>query len=259
MEPLEILATALCAAAVLSYLLAGGLLALKKRRTAVCLAAFGWLSNLGIFVKNWYINGYAPFASMYQVLSVLSLCFLVIFVLMSAAEKNKRWLLPYFCFASAVPLIGTLFMDRQIKWSLVPALQAGWFVPHVFSYVLSYALAAVAFILTLVCFFRRDRSERYKDAIYTVLRLSFPFMVTGLTFGALWADQVWGNYWQWDVKEIWSLITCMLYLGYFHARLSEKLRRYALGFAVLGFAALIVTFLCINLLPNMPGSLHTYA
>jgi ABC-type transport system involved in cytochrome c biogenesis permease subunit len=259
MEPIEILATVLSAAAVLCYLLAGVLLTLKKNRPAVGLALAGWLANLGIFIKNWYINGYAPFASMYQVLSVLSLCFLIIFVLISAAEKNKRWLLPYFCIASAIPLIGTLFMDRQIRWSLVPALQSGWFVPHVFSYVLSYALAAVAFILTVACFFRRNRAEQYRDAIYTVLRLSFPFMVIGLTFGALWADQVWGNYWQWDVKEIWSLITCLLYLGYFHLRLSKKLEKYALGFAVLGFAALIVTFLFVNVLPNMPGSLHTYA
>ena len=39
----------------------------------------------------------------------------------------------------------------------------------------------------------------------------------------------------------------------------SKLQKYAFVFSILGFAALIVTFLCVNLLPKIPGSLHTYA
>ncbi|WP_343252210.1 cytochrome c biogenesis protein [Ligaoa zhengdingensis] len=259
MEFIELLALILCLTAVTCYLAAGALLLRKKTKPAAMLAAIGWLENLGIFIKNWYINGYPPFASMYQVLSDLSLVFLVIYLLIAIFEKDQRWVAPYFCFGAAIPLIGTLFMDKEMRWALVPALRSGWFVPHVFSYMLSYALAAVAFILTVAYLMKRDHPVRMKKAIYTIHRLSFPFMTIGLLFGALWADQVWGNYWQWDIKEIWSLVTGMLYLCYFHALRSSKLQKYAFVFSILGFAALIVTFLCVNLLPKIPGSLHTYA
>lgn len=258
MEFIEGLALILCLIAIAGYLTGGVLFVKKKQKAAATAAAVGWLSNLGIFIKNWVVNGYAPFASMYQVLSVLSLAFLVIYLVITFYEKEKRWLAPYFCFGAAVPLIGTLFMDKQIRWSLMPALQSGWFVPHVCSYVLSYALAAVAFILTLIYYARKDHPQKYEEAVYTVLRISFPFMTIGLLFGALWADQVWGNFWQWDVKEIWSLTTALLYLCYFHARKHSKTKRFALLFTILGFAALIVTFLFVNVLPSAADSFHTY-
>ena len=42
---------------------------------------------------------------------------------------------------------------------------------------------------------------------YRVTLLAFPLMTFGLLSGAIWADEIWGTYWGWDVKEVWSLIT----------------------------------------------------
>lgn len=281
MNQLEVLAAALSLCAAAGYLAAAGLFLKKKPRTAYTAAGLAWLCNLAIFIKNLLLNGYAPFASMYQVLSVLALCFLPICAILtrsgmqaqSAAQSKEatqlqtaageEWLWPYFCLPAALPLIGTLFMDKQLKWALVPALQSAWFVPHVLSYMLSYCLAAVAFVLTLVSLgMRGDRKAdrlRCESAVYRILRVSFPFMTIGLCFGALWADQVWGNFWQWDVKEIWSLLTALCYLGYFHWRLVPGGKRAAVIWSLLGFASLIITFLCVNLLPSVEESFHLYA
>lgn len=260
MEKLELLAAALSLGAAVCYLAAGALFLGRPDKGAAA-AALGWCFNLGIFIKNIVLNGYAPFASMYQVLSVLSLCFVPICLFLTRKRQADRWLWPYFCFPAALPLIGTLFMDKELKWALVPALQSAWFVPHVLSYMLSYSLAAVAFALTAVSAVRREGEQRlrYEHAAYRILRTAFPFMTAGLCFGALWADQVWGNFWQWDVKEIWSLITALCYLCYFHWRRVPGGKRTARVWSVLGFASLIVTFLCVNLLPGVEESFHLYA
>lgn len=258
MSGLEIFATVICVIAVLTYFCAGILFVKRKENFAYLFAAVGWVANLGIFIKNWYINGYPPFASMYQVLSDISLLFVVLMVLILKFKPEHKWIAPYFCFGAMIPLIGTLFMDRNMRWSLMPALRSPYFVPHVFSYVLSYALSAVAFLICLIAFFRKKEREKYESAMYLILRIAFPFMTLGLLLGALWADQVWGNYWTWDIKEVWSLITAAFYLCYFHARKVPKMKKFAPLFSIVGFAALIFTFLCVNVLPNVGGSMHTY-
>lgn len=77
--------------------------------------------------------------------------------------------------------------------------------------------------------------------------------------GAIWADQVWAACWSWDPKETWSLITWTLYLIYLHCRRSPAYRRYAGVAHALAFAALLITFVLVNLLPKMAGVLHRYA
>ena len=258
MNALDLFATTLCIIAILGYFGAGFSFATKSPKTAYCFAAAGWLANLGIFIKNWYINGYPPFASMYQVLSDISLLFVVFMVLIAWQQPREKWLAPYFCFSAMIPLVGTLFMDRNMRWSLMPALRSPYFVPHVFSYVLSYTLCAVAFLLCVFAWVRKRERARYEEAIYLILRIAFPFMTLGLLLGALWADQIWGNYWTWDIMEVWSLITAAFYLCYFHARRVPKMKRYSLVFACIGFFALVFTFLCVNVLPNAGGSMHTY-
>lgn len=258
MNALELFATTVSILAILGYLGAGFSFATKSVKTAYIFAAVGWFANLGIFIKNWYINGYPPFASMYQVLSDISLVFVVLMLLIVWLKPSEKWLAPYFCFGAMIPLVGTLFMDRNMRWSLMPALRSPYFVPHVFSYVLSYALCAVAFLLCIFAFVKKIERKKYEKAIYLILKIAFPFMVLGLLLGALWADEVWGNYWTWDIKEVWSLITAAFYLCYFHARKVPSMKDKALIFTVIGFAALVFTFLCVNVLPNVDGSMHTY-
>jgi hypothetical protein len=36
--------------------------------------------------------------------------------------------------------------------------------------------------------------------------------------GAWWGKLAWGDYWNWDPKELWSLVSWLMFLGYFHFR-----------------------------------------
>jgi len=147
----------------------------------------------------------------------------------------------------------------------MPALQSPWFVPHVFGYMVSYALLTVAFVTLVSGLFRRwyradaTMLERSRKAIYAITRLAFPLLTFGLLSGALWAEEAWGTYWSWDPKETWSLITWTLYLIYFHARFSPRTRRFEVAAHLLAFAALVATFILVNLLPKFAGGMHSYS
>jgi cytochrome c-type biogenesis protein CcsB len=101
-------------------------------------------------------------------------------------------------------------------------------------------------------------SEQMLDDItYRVIAIGFPiFTLGGLIFGAIWADQAWGVYWSWDPKETWSLITWFVYAFYLHARLMRGWRGKKVAIvAVIGFVAVIFTYLGVNLLLS---GLHSY-
>ena len=67
----------------------------------------------------------------------------------------------------------------------------------------------------------------------------------------------WGSYWQWDPKETWSLITWFIYAALVHARLTVGWRgRKAAWLSIVGFLAVLFTFLGVNMLL---GGLHSYA
>ena len=103
-----------------------------------------------------------------------------------------------------------------------------WLTVHVLAIMFSYALGALAWIVSLVTlvgtFFGRlsdDGTEpllcaRYKTHILTLLRFAVLFLTLGIILGARWADFSWGRFWSWDPKEVWALVTLLIYLFVLH-------------------------------------------
>lgn len=240
------------------YALSGVIYIFNKKKFAFIFTAVGWISNLGIILVHWIVNSYPPFANIYQILSVLSFILPIISVLILKFKSDLNFTFVYFILGAIVPLLGTLFIENEIKWALVPALQSVWFVPHVFSYMISYALAAVAFLMTVRFFVYKNKKEQSFNATVVIVRLALPFMINGLVLGAIWADQIWGNFWQWDIKEIWSLITCLFYLAGLHFA-KDKRNKITIIIFILGFISLIITFFFVNVLPGAVDSQHTYS
>ncbi len=100
-------------------------------------------------------------------------------------------------------------------------------------------------------------SDTLDEITYKAIAIGFPvFTLGGLIFGAIWADQAWGVYWSWDPKETWSLITWFIYAFYLHSRLLRGWRGKRIAVvSVLGFVAVIFTYLGVNLLLS---GLHSY-
>ena len=74
--------------------------------------------------------------------------------------------------------------------------------------------------------------------------------------GCIWAEQAWSQFWSWDPKETWALISWIIYAIYLHVRINKKVvgKKMAI-FAIVAFVAVIFTFIGVNTL--LPG-LHSY-
>ncbi len=143
--------------------------------------------------------------------------------------------------------------------------KSSFFNPSVFIKVLSWiSMAVIIFIIwrygsilkTVIEKFNIG-SETLDEITYKSIAIGFPiFTLGGLIFGAIWADQAWGVYWSWDPKETWSLITWFIYAFYLHSRMIRGWRGKKVAIvAVIGFMAVIFTYLGVNLLLS---GLHSY-
>jgi ABC-type transport system involved in cytochrome c biogenesis permease subunit len=161
----------------------------------------------------------------------------------------------------AIILFPAGFVFSETPKQLPPALQSPFFVPHVAAYVLGYIFmfkAAVAAVQTLAA--GRQNRVVHEDNTYRLIRTGFPLMVLGLVLGSIWAQFAWVDYFGWDPKELWSLATLLIYIGYFHWRVMFKQRypRISSLWALGGFIAVLITLLWANLSKLFVG-LHSYA
>lgn len=161
--------------------------------------------------------------------------------------------------------------DYQAAAPLPPVLHSYWRAIHVLAAVPGYGACVVAFALAVLYLARRressDRrkagspsSETLEKLTYQLIAFAAPFLTLLNVSGAIWAVQSWGRYWAWDQKEVWSLATWLVYIGYLHARRSPNWRGEGTAcLCVIGFGVLMITLLGVNFLPVFGHSIHSYA
>jgi cytochrome c-type biogenesis protein CcsB len=150
---------------------------------------------------------------------------------------------------------------------LVPALHSYWLVIHVSAAAIAggaFTVGAMASVLYLVKSRWRggylDRLPSKEDIdrlAYRVHAFAFPTWTFAVLCGAIWAEYAWGKYWGWDPKEVWALITWVVYAAYLHARATAGWQGKAAAYvALVGFATFLFNFVGINL---WGSGLHSYA
>jgi ABC-type transport system involved in cytochrome c biogenesis permease subunit len=71
------------------------------------------------------------------------------------------------------------------------------------------------------------------------------FIMLGLMIisGAFWANQVKGNYWNWDPVEVWSLIAWLIYGIYLHLRVTFGWRGRKLAwYSLIALLVMIISY-----------------
>ncbi|MDR0505573.1 MAG: cytochrome c biogenesis protein CcsA [Dysgonamonadaceae bacterium] len=173
------------------------------------------------------------------------------------------WLLSFSALVASVFVLVNLFKPEIHSKSLMPALQSIWFIPHVTSYILSYAMFGAATIGAFVQL-RKIRLNGCSDKnifsfIDNMVYIGFGFLVLGMLMGSVWAKEAWGHYWSWDAKETWAFVTTMAYLAYIHIRLNgQKQEKTSLWMLPVAFILLMITWIGVNYLPSAQGSIHVY-
>jgi ABC-type transport system involved in cytochrome c biogenesis permease subunit len=158
---------------------------------------------------------------------------------------------------------GFVFSDRPQQ--LPPALQSLLFAPHVAVYMLAYIFMAKAAFQAAAGLAGGKTDNQMQllepeEATYRMICVGFPLLTLGLILGSCWGKAAWGDWWGWDPKELWSLTSWLVYVGYFHFRymFGKKYPRINSVWAIAGIITIVITLLWVNLSRLFPG-LHSYA
>jgi len=245
-----------------AYLLAFVVSMLRKPKAGHALYLFGFAVAVVSYGYRWYDVRHVPLQNLFEVFLFLGMIYPVsLFCRRVLRVGGYR----------ADMLIGVIvlfpagFVFHAQPQYLPPALQSWLFTPHVAVYMLSYVLMAKA-AFQASCQLIGKNPRRGDDilppeqATYRMVLAGFPLLTLGLILGSYWGKLAWGDYWGWDPKELWSLVSWLVFLGYFHFRymFGRKHQNMNSLLAILGMAAIIITLLWVNLSRLFPG-LHSYA
>jgi ABC-type transport system involved in cytochrome c biogenesis permease subunit len=155
------------------------------------------------------------------------------------------------------------FIFNAEPQQLPPALQSWLFAPHVLVYMLSYVFMTKAAVHAVVQWTGAKQSGQMiepEQETYRMICAGFPLLTLGLVLGSVWGQFAWGNWWGWDPKELWSLASWLVYVGYFHFRymFGKQFSRLNSLWAIIGLLIIFITLLWVNLSKLFPG-LHSYA
>jgi len=271
-------------AASAAYAAAVGLYAAAWRSTrqivgklATGLMALAFSLNAALIVFRWIEADRAPFKSLFESLVFFSFCMGAFYLVMERLYRTRV----FGVLAAAGSFLGLAY--AVTKWDaeivkLPPALQSGWFVPHVVVYFLGYGAAAFATSVAIVqllssrsAFVRRLLSAKagtmltgeamdLEQIAYDAVKFGFVMLTLGLLAGSVWAKSAWGDFWVWDPKENWSLVTWLIYGAYLHLRRVKGWRGDKAAWLLIGgFAVVMFTYLGMNMLPTAQESAHVYS
>ena len=229
---------------------------IKKRNASIALYLLAILSLMGFIVCLWISLERPPLRTMGETRLWYSF-FAMIAGLFTYMRWKFRWILSFSTVLSTVFMLINLLKPEIHDQTLVPALQSPWFIPHVMVYMFSYSFLGAAFLISLAGLF--NSKSNVLSVTDTLVYIGTSFLTFGMLSGSLWAKEAWGQYWSWDPKETWALVTWLCYLTYIHLRLIGKTSAKALCLLLIfSFCCLQMCWWGVNYLPSAQESVHIY-
>lgn len=208
------------------------------------------------YVLRWYIGGRIPLSNGYETMQFLALCVLVVAYLL---RRRFPFVVSFGFLLSGFTLLVAYLgqMNPQIT-PLVPVLVSPWLSTHVSCIMIAYALLAFMWLNAVLGLCVGRESERLMLFSRLLLYPAVFFLGIGIFIGAVWANVSWGRYWAWDPKEVWALITFMVYTLPFHAESLSCFRRprFFHFYMLFAFLTVLMTYFGVNYLL---GGMHSYA
>lgn len=236
---------------------------IRKKGNAVKLGVLTIICvfQLAVFLLRWYISGNIPLSNGYETMAFVSLS-------TSLLTLSAIWMLrkqPFVCntvtigglmIAGLTLLVAHLSeMSPQIT-SLMPVLHSPWLTTHVSLIMVSYSLFAFMAVIAAVDLVKRD--ARLDALNRLMLYPAEIFLAIGIFLGAIWANQSWGTYWSWDPKEVWALISMLIYCVPLHVGSLPVMRKAKVHdiYLIMAFLSILMTYFGVNYLL---GGMHSYA
>ncbi len=251
----------------------------STRWVSLGLLILAFCLNLTMVIKRSVEAGHPPFSNLYESLIFYACCTAFVYIIFEFVY-NFRVVGALAAVLAMLILLYATLQDDSIR-PIMPALKSNWMLVHVITYMLGYAAFGISFVTSIIFLvvkpFAKKENKRTADEkeilprnfdklSYKIVAFGFPFLTLGMVTGAVWAKKAWGDYWSWDPKETWSLITWLAYLVYLHTPLvlpkmniNKSKAAVILSFWLLfAFAIVNFTFVGLNYLPSAADSEHVY-
>ncbi|MBQ8424359.1 MAG: cytochrome c biogenesis protein CcsA [Coprobacter sp.] len=214
-------------------------------------------------VLRGYIGGHIPLSNGFETMQFMAWCSVLLAILV-----RKRFYMAYpfgFILCGLSLLVAMMGEANPQITYLMPVLQSPLLCVHVVIIMLAYALLAFIMfngLMAIVLHYSKKSHENDEEYLCEVSRLMlYPavfLLVAGIFVGAIWANVSWGRYWGWDPKEVWALITMLVYAVALHSRSIALFRRplFFHIYMVLAFFTVLFTYFGVNF---FLGGLHSYA
>jgi ABC-type transport system involved in cytochrome c biogenesis permease subunit len=153
---------------------------------------------------------------------------------------GRRSLTPMLVFVApfALLMLGYALLEQPRFTTMSLVLDNLWMFIHIFFAWLAYGAYSIAAALGVVYLLRNRRPPQdlspmlrrlpeppvLEDLIFRSIIFGFVGHVVMISTGAIWARDLWGNYWNWDPVETWSLLSGLLYGFWIHLRVGLKWR-----------------------------------
>ena len=212
---------------------------------------------------RWTISGTIPMANGYETMLFVAWTVMLLSLLLSF--RFPIMLTCGFLMSGFFLLVSHISqMDPQIT-HVMPVLNSPLLSIHVSIIMMGFALLSLTFINAItaltVKLINSDATLQMTALQSLSLLFLYPAATTlgiGIFVGAIWANVSWGEYWGWDPKEVWALITFMVYAAALHSKTLPALRRPVTFhvFMLLAFLTILMTYFGVN---YILGGMHSYA
>ncbi len=256
--------------ALIAYVLAGvvGLVALVWRkqpeRTILSLMTLGVLLHSAAIGLRWVRIGHLPVGTTFEALSanVWGL---------ALAVAIAYWRIPAFRPAISITMaviflvMGWMMLIPDYDSVLPATYDTIWLFIHIAFYKIFLGAALVAVGVAGVILLReggigvqrfaRMPDNRSLDELgLRCMIMALIFDSLGLIAGAIWAQDAWGRYWDWDPLEVWSLLTWLAIATSIHLRLTIRTSPAVNAWVILGVFA--IAFLAFFGVPFVSKAVH---
>jgi ABC-type transport system involved in cytochrome c biogenesis permease subunit len=256
-------------AALVFYVLAGtvaifgAVLQKKPERAVLGFLLAGLLLHTLSIAFRWERLGHGPYTTMYEILLSNIWSLLAVYVIaywrIALIRPTAAVVMPIL-----FVMMGWLLMTSPNAGHLPATYHTVWLFIHIgfgkiFLGTVLVAVGISGVILLRQAGYGGARFARMPDDA-KLDELSFRFMAIGLIFdtlmliaGAIWAQDAWGRYWNWDPLETWAFLTWLFVAFSLHLRLTYKTSPRVGALMVLGvFALAFLTFFGVPFISPSP-------
>ena len=205
---------------------------------------------------RWVISGNIPMSNGYE--SMLTVAWFVMLISILMQLRIRIVMVFGFLISGFFLLVSHINQMDPAIGQMMPVLNSPLLSIHVSIIMMSYALLSLTFICGIMGICLRSHGEELQALSRIFLYPALTTMGFGIFIGAIWANVSWGNYWSWDSKETWALITFMIYAVVVHTQSLPVFRKPLVYhiYITLAFLSIAMTYFGVNYFLT---GMHSYA